>query len=297
MLNIPPQSTIIKDALTSWFEKPSVVTARCSEFDGFYLRLESESIEAVNVLHFHIKAQCLSLGYPQDLNLHAHLDQLFSPFFCPDCPRKDTNDICICLDHTKLPEDPSTRETLLSNLCSIRSIILGLPYQKALELLEEAKKTKSSSSALILDPIRIKISEFNHMFVYCDAQNLFVTFALSFKDSSDSVLVRPLLQELVDAKKGRSVASLPSVSWEEGVPAKLVGFANEYRALPSSGFITFTLFPSIWGKKESMINQMISFRSFLTLHLKAMNAAQHVQLRRRFTASLASFNKAKPAVV
>ncbi|KAL0244302.1 hypothetical protein GEMRC1_008386 [Eukaryota sp. GEM-RC1] len=283
MLSIPSTNNIVHKSLSGWAssENPFPVSVSVQEYYGFTYSLLA-TVKQPQSLLFNIEADCLKLGFPSSFQLNQYLASTF-----PDMVMEADNNIVIVIDHSKLRENEDPK-SLISLLSSIHVLVLGLPIVRAIETVEKKETGKSF----------LKFTSDHIMFVESHRDSILVTFALSIQDSNDDVLVRPFLQELVDARKTATYDSSPPVSWSLTCPVTLEDDVKNNGLKPTHGFITFVIFPKHWveTKRFNTISTLVSFKSFLLLHLRAMKAEQHVRLRKRFSSSLESLNKAKPSV-
>ncbi|KAL0207267.1 hypothetical protein P9112_011895 [Eukaryota sp. TZLM1-RC] len=287
MLQVALENPVLKTALSSWFEQPLVFINKCNDFDGFSYVLMAHK-DDFKTLMFTISADCLHFGLAQKTDLHSYLSDIFPGLLVDH--RSEQSELVLCLEHDKLPSDENERQTLLSNLCSIRSIILGAPIDQLVMKFEKKEPLPN-------EPFAYRLSSLTSAFVQTSPDSIMVTFGLHFTDSSDLVLIKPFLQELVDARKISKFNSSPPVSWQLKVPSALETVTKTLDFVPNCGYVTFALFDRHWkSRKMAMIHHLVSFKDFLVLHLKAMKAEQHVRLRKRFTDSLALLNRAKPSV-
>lgn len=119
-----------------------------------------------------------------------------------------------------------------------------------------------------------------------------VIFSVDFKEHSDKVIAKVFLQEFVDARK--KIGRAPPCAWGANPPNELADFGVRENQ-GNLGYISFAVMKSHLdkGKKETVINVLQSFRTFLQYHIKCSKSHFHSKMRKRVVELLKVLNRAK----
>jgi len=119
-----------------------------------------------------------------------------------------------------------------------------------------------------------------------------IVFSVDFMERVDKVIAKVFLQEFVDARK--KIGRAPPCQWGEKPPTELADFGvTENQG--NLGYISFAILKSHLdkGKKESVIQVLQTFRTFLQYHIKCSKSHFHSKMRHRVRELQKVLNRAK----
>jgi len=187
-----------------------------------------------------------------------------------------------------LASPPADRAALARNIALFKRHCLAAPFYKSFNDVE----AKRASPTLIELPYRDEEA----FYIKTEADRAVVIFSVAFKDKDDVVLAKVFLQEYQDARK--TMSNAPSVLFSQKEPPLELKGVKNLRAGSSNGFVSFVLFqPHVLGKKkESTIDNIMTFRNYLHYHMKCSKAHLHTRMRNQVRAFLQVLNRAKSEI-
>lgn len=119
-----------------------------------------------------------------------------------------------------------------------------------------------------------------------------IIFSVDFMENVDKVIAKVFLQEFVDARK--KIGRAPPCSWGANPPKELHSFGVKENQ-GNLGYISFAVMKSHLAndKKQSVINVLQNFRTFLQYHIKSSKSHFHAKMRNRVRELIKVLNRAK----
>ena len=113
------------------------------------------------------------------------------------------------------------------------------------------------------------------------------------------MLLKPPVQEFVDARRLPTIQSAPQVLYTTNTPPLELSHIPGLLRTDDVGYVTFILFPRHFEKQpiaESTISHIQSFRDYLHYHIKCSKAYMHSRMRHRVSEFQKVLNRAKTEV-
>ncbi|XP_010519028.1 PREDICTED: actin-related protein 2/3 complex subunit 2A [Tarenaya hassleriana] len=205
-------------------------------------------------------------------------------------PPRDGFDLTLKLNFSKLPPDEEYKNSLLTNLASIREVVMGAPLKIIL------KNLASRTVAPELDGlVAIMHRPDETFFLVPQPDKVAVVFPMRFKDSVDTILATSFLKEFVEARRTSGLNNAPSCSWSPNPPLELEGAPNELTSA-NAGFVSFVIFPRhVEGTKlDRTVWNLSTFHAYVSYHVKCSEGFMHTRMRRRVESLIQALDRAKP---
>ncbi|WVZ69429.1 hypothetical protein U9M48_018217 [Paspalum notatum var. saurae] len=209
-------------------------------------------------------------------------------------PPKDGFDLTMKINLTKLPPDeasndlfvyytPEQRNAILTQIASIREVVLGAPLKLLLKHL--ASKTVAPN----VDKLVALVHRPNESFFLApQADKVTIVYPMRFQDSIDIVLATSFLQEFVEARRTAALNNVPSCMWSPAPPLELKGVpADALNA--NAGFVTFVVYPRHVESKR--LDRTVW--NLLTFHAYCSEGFMHTRMRRRVESLIQALDRAK----
>jgi len=204
-------------------------------------------------------------------------------------PPKDGFDLTMNINLTKLPPDEEQRNAILTQIASVREVVLGAPLKVLLKHL--ASKTVAPN----VDKLVALVHRPNESFFLApQADKVTIVYPMRFQDSIDIVLATSFLQEFVEARRTAALNNVPSCMWSPAPPLELKGVPAE--ALnANAGFVTFVVYPRhVEGKKlDRTVWNLLTFHAYVSYHVKCSEGFMHTRMRRRVESLIQALDRAK----
>ncbi|CAO1948141.1 unnamed protein product, partial [Urochloa humidicola] len=204
-------------------------------------------------------------------------------------PPKDGFDLTMKINLTKLPPDEEQRNAILTQIASVREVVLGAPLKVMLKHL--ALKTVAPN----VDKLVALVHRPNESFFLApQADKVTIVYPMRFQDSIDIVLATSFLQEFVEARRTAALNNVPSCMWSPAPPLELKGVPAE--ALnANAGFVTFVVYPRhVEGKKlDRTVWNLLTFHAYVSYHVKCSEGFMHTRMRRRVESLIQALDRAK----
>ncbi|XP_066396856.1 actin-related protein 2/3 complex subunit 2A-like isoform X2 [Miscanthus floridulus] len=178
-------------------------------------------------------------------------------------PPKDGFDLTMKINLTKLPPDEEQRNAILTQIASIREVVLGAPLKLLLK----------------------------HLASRAVAPNVDKLVALVHRPN-ESFFLAP--QEFVEARRTAALNNVPSCMWSPAPPLELKGVSAD--ALnANAGFVTFVVYPRhVEGKKlDRTVWNLLTFHAYVSYHVKCSEGFMHTRMRRRVESLIQALDRAK----
>ncbi|ONM27622.1 Actin-related protein 2/3 complex subunit 2A [Zea mays] len=229
-------------------------------------------------------------------------------------PPKDGFDLTMKINLTKLPLDEEQRNTILTQIASIREVVLGAPLKLLLKHL--ASKTVAPNVNNLVALVHRPNESF---FLAPQADKVTIVYPMRFQDSIDIVLATSFLQvfwilpfvsfisflaycsswsfvfyEFVEARRTAALNNVPSCMWSPVPPLELKGVSAD--ALnANAGFVTFVVYPRhVEGKKlDRTVWNLLTFHAYVSYHVKCSEGFMHTRMRRRVESLIQALDRAK----
>jgi len=279
MLLLDYHNKIIEDTVLDKFAvkdgKYESTEAIIADFDGVTFHLFSDA-EAKNILNISISIKCFS-----ELKKNGVEELLKQQYGDILVAAEASYDATLQIDFSKPPSDIPA---FARNVALFKRHCLAAPFYSVIASIE-----KNQPGNLV----EIKYRDDEAFYLKPETDRLIVVFSINFKDPDDVVLSKVFLQEYQDARRTMSNAPSVTYSWKDP-PLELKGVRN-LKVGDGVGFVSFVLFsPHILGKKkESTVDNIIMFRTYLQYHMKCSKAFLHTRMRNRVRSFLQILNRAK----
>jgi actin related protein 2/3 complex subunit 2 len=278
MLLLDYHNKIIEDTLIEkWNDggKHESIEAVIADFDGVTFHLSSEG-DNKNLLKISISIKCFAELRKQ--GVEDILKQHYGAYLTS--PEKGY-DASLLIDLDKVPSDIAGTAR---NIALFKRHCLASPFYKVFSDIE-AKKPGSL--------IELNYRDGEAFYIKPESDRAIVVFVTSMKDPDDVVLAKVFLQEYQDAR--RSLTNCPSVTYSQKEPPLELKGVRHLRVGDGTSYISFVLFaPHISGKKkETCIDNILTFRNHLQYHMKCSKAYLHTRMRNRVRSFLQVLNRAK----
>jgi len=283
MLLLDYHNKIIEDTLLERLNNPPTdgkyesLEINLADFDGvtFHLFTDANSKNLVNL--------SISIKVFRELakfDVDSILKQQYGNFLL-STPEANF-DATIQLDCASPPSD---KEKVVHNFALLKRHCLSAPFLKVFNDIE----AKKGASNLIEIPYR----DDEAFYIKPEVDRCIVIFSIQFKDPDDVVFAKVFLQEYQDAR--RTMSNAPSVSYSQKEPPLELKGVKNLKVGDSNGFVSFVLFqPHVSGKKkESSLDNIMTFRNYLHYHIKCSKAYLHTRMRNRVRTFLQVLNRAK----
>ena len=272
-------SAIMKEQLTPRIleNKREHCSISFSDFDDttFNITVLPDTLNIVKInMYYSSTKQLLDVGSKQ------LLDKLF-----PNMNVKPDNgyNYAIQFDLDNLSND---RNKFLSDCCNLKRHMMGGPIDVAFTNFLKKENTNNNV-------ITVEYRPNEPMFVCPSGEKVVIIFMVDFSDNTDKAMAKIFLQEFVEAQ--RTIRTAPPVSYSKEPPLELSGMKFNYNQ-DCAGFISFAFEERhITGdRKESAINVLSEFRSYLLYHIKCSKTYLHMRMRRMVAGWMQVLNRAKP---
>jgi len=283
MILLEYHNKIIEDTLLDKFNNPpgpegkwEAYNALIADFDGVTFQMTTDTNNK-NLFKVSVSIKCfneLKKYGVDDILKQQYGDLLVSP--------ENGYDVTLQID---LATPPAEKEKFARNVSLLKRHCMAAPYYKVFNDIE-AKKPPGGM-------IEIPYRDDEAVYIKPEADRCIIIFAIQFKDPDDVVFAKVFLQEYQDAR--RTMSNAPSVTYaQKEPPLELKGVKN-LKVGESNGFVSFVLFqPHVLGKKkESSIDNIMTFRNYLHYHIKCSKAFLHTRMRNRVRTFLQILNRAK----
>uniref|UniRef100_A0A0D3ERZ5 Arp2/3 complex 34 kDa subunit n=2 Tax=Oryza TaxID=4527 RepID=A0A0D3ERZ5_9ORYZ len=199
-------------------------------------------------------------------------------------PPKDGFDLTMKINLTKLPPDEEQRNAVLTQIASVREVVLGAPLKLLLKHL--ASKTVAPNVDKLVALVHRPNESF---FVAPQADKVTVVYPMRFQDSIDIVLATSFLQEFVEARRTSALNNAPSCLWSPVPPLELKGVPSD--ALNANAVV----FPRhVEGKKlDKTVWSLLTFHAYVSYHVKCSEGFMHTRMRRRVETLIQALDRAK----
>jgi actin related protein 2/3 complex subunit 2 len=176
----------------------------------------------------------------------------------------------------------------LEKISDLKKLVFSGPMDHAFHALQSGT---SRDAAVITLEYRLN----EYMFICPSGSKVVVIFLVDFVDATDKAIAKVFLQEFVESQ--RSIRSAPPVSYSKDPPGELTGLTFKYSS-DSAGFISFALEKRhVDGtKKDSAINLLSGFRTYLLYHIKCTKTYLHMRMRQKGANWMQVLNRAIPEV-
>lgn len=204
-------------------------------------------------------------------------------------PPKDGFDLTMKINLTKLPPDEEQRNALLTQIASVREVVLGAPLKLLLKHL--ATKTVAPNVDKLVALVHRPNESF---FLALQPDKVTVVYPMRFQDSIDIVLATSFLQEFVEARRTAALSNAPSCMWSPVPPLELKGMdADALNA--NAGFVTFVVSPRhVEGRKlDKTVWSLLTFHAYVSYHVKCSEGFMHTRMRRRVETLIQALDRAK----
>jgi len=279
MILLDFHNKIVEDTLLERFgaEKFESMEAIVADFDGVTFHLFTPDANAKNILNISISIKCfgeLEKQGVQDILKTQYGKNLIAP--------ENGYNATLQVDLASVPAD---KAAFARNIALFKRHCLAAPFYKAFNDVE----AKKPNPVLIEVPYRDEEA----FYIKTEADRAIVIFSVAFKDKDDVVLAKVFLQEYQDARK--TMSNAPSVLFSQKEPPLELKGVKNLRAGSSNGFVSFVLFqPHVIGKKkETTIDNIMTFRNYLHYHMKCSKANLHTRMRNQVRAFLQVLNRSK----
>eukprot|EP01115_Flamella_aegyptia_P011255 TRINITY_DN5212_c0_g1_i2.p1 TRINITY_DN5212_c0_g1~~TRINITY_DN5212_c0_g1_i2.p1 ORF type:complete len:315 (+),score=149.31 TRINITY_DN5212_c0_g1_i2:1070-2014(+) len=282
MLLLEFHNKIIEDfILERWNNPPEEgkyesIETTIADFDGVIFHIFS-SADAKNLLNVSISIKCF-----RDLVQYGVNELLKKQYGSYLVSAENGFDATLQVDLAKPPAD---KEKVAHNIALFKRHVLAAPFYKVFDDID-AKKPPGSL-------IEIKYRDEEAIYIKPEADRAIIIFNVAFRDADDVVLAKVFLQEYADARK--TMSNSPAVSYaQKDPPMELKGVKN-IRVGDNNGFVSFVLFQTHLGgkKKDTTIDNIMTFRNYLHYHIKCSKAYLHTRMRNRVRSFLQVLNRAK----
>uniref|UniRef100_A0A0E0JLW1 Arp2/3 complex 34 kDa subunit n=1 Tax=Oryza punctata TaxID=4537 RepID=A0A0E0JLW1_ORYPU len=199
-------------------------------------------------------------------------------------PPKDGFDLTMKINLTKLPPDEEQRNAVLTQIASVREVVLGAPLKLLLKHL--ASKTVAPNVDKLVALVHRPNESF---FVAPQVDKVTVVYPMRFQDSIDIVLATSFLQEFVEARRTAALNNAPSCLWSPAPPLELKGVPSD--ALNANAVV----FPRhVEGKKlDKTVWSLLTFHAYVSYHVKCSEGFMHTRMRRRVESLIQALDRAK----
>ena len=176
----------------------------------------------------------------------------------------------------------------LEKISDMKKLIFSGPMELAFSALQSGT---SRDSAVMT----IEYRQNEYLFICPTDSKVVVIFLVDFQDVTDKAIAKVFLQEFVESQ--RTVRSAPPVSYSKDPPGELNGLVFQ-KNIDSAGYISFALEGRhVEGsRKESALNLLSGFRTYLHYHIKCTKTYLHMRMRQKGANWMQVLNRAIPEV-
>jgi actin related protein 2/3 complex subunit 2 len=278
MILLEPGNRILEETVASQIrggEKREAVDVRLCDFDDVSYRITVDK-DAMDVMKVSMNLPCY---YQTDkLGAEAALQNTYKDHIV-DAEVGFSLTLAVKLNEVK-DED---KDALIKNLSLIKSNITGGVFDYFFSALLADEKKEQFKFDLRGDTT----------VYFCPRDDrVTIVFSVDFVEHVDKVIAKVFLQEFVDARK--KIGRAPPCQWGEKPPTELADFGvTENQG--NLGYISFAILKSHVdkGKKESVIQVLQTFRTFLQYHIKCSKSHFHSKMRHRVRELQKVLNRAK----
>jgi actin related protein 2/3 complex subunit 2 len=181
---------------------------------------------------------------------------------------------------------PNDRNKFLSDCCNLKRHMMGGPIDVAFTKFLKKENTNT-------DVVMVEYRPNEPMFVCPSNEKVVIIFMVDFLDTTDKAMAKIFLQEFVEAQ--RMIRTAPPVSYSKEPPMEIANMKFNYNP-DCAGFISFGFEERhISGdRKETAINVLSEFRSYLLYHIKCSKTYLHMRMRKMVAGWMQVLNRAKP---
>jgi len=246
-----------------------------ADFDGVTFHLSSEG-ENKNILKISISIKCFAELRKQGVD--EVLQQQYGSYLISP---ESGYDVTLQLDLDHAPADAAGTAR---NISLLKRHCLAAPFYKVFADIE-AKRSGNL--------VELNYRDGEALYIKPEGDRAIVVFVTSMKDPDDVVLAKVFLQEYQDGR--RSMSNAPSVTYSQKEPPMELKGVRNLRVAEGTSYISFVLFaPHMSGKKkETCIDNILTFRNHLQYHMKCSKAYLHTRMRNRVRTFLQVLNRAK----
>jgi len=282
MILLDYHNKIIEDTLLERFNNPpeegkyESIEMVLADFDGVTFHLWTDP-QSKNLLNVSISIKCFAELAKHDID-SVLKQQYGSLLVAPEANYDATVQV-------NLATPPADKEKVARNVSLLKRHVLSAPFLKVFNDIE----AKRPPGPLIELPYR----DGEAIYIKPEADRAIIIFAIQFKDADDIVFAKVFLQEYQDAR--RTMSNAPSVTYSQKEPPLELKGVKNLKVGDNNGFVSFVLFqPHVTGKKkETSIDNIMTFRNYLHYHIKCSKAFLHTRMRNRVRTFLQVLNRAK----
>jgi actin related protein 2/3 complex subunit 2 len=283
MILLDYHNKIVEDTLLEKFNNPPGPDGKweyfemiLADFDGVTFHLATDQ-NTKNLLRISVSIKCFAELKKHDVE--GLLKQQYPGII--DTP-ENGYDVTLKVD---LASPPADKEKFARNVALLKRNCFAAPFYKVFNDVE----AKKAPGGLIELPYR----DNEAIYIKPEADRCIVIFAMQFKDPDDVVLAKVFLQEYQDAR--RTMSNAPSVTYSQKEPPLELKGVKGLKVGDNNGFVSFVLFqPHVTGKKkDSSVDNVMTFRNYLHYHIKCSKAFLHTRMRNRVRSFLQVLNRAR----
>jgi actin related protein 2/3 complex subunit 2 len=275
MILLEPGNRILEEAVGSQIlaEKREPLDVRLCDFDDVAYRVQVEK-DNLDLLKVSFSSYCYSAI--EDKGGKAALEANFGKYVASP---ETGFDLTLAIP---IPE-VEDKDAMVKSLSLVKSKIIGGVFDHHFQALLDGKTSENFKFDLRSDTT----------VYFCPRDDrVTVIFSVDFMENVDKVIAKVFLQEFVDARK--KIGRAPPCAWGANPPNELADFGVKENQ-GNLGYISFAVMKSHLdkGKKESVINVLQSFRTFLQYHIKSSKSHFHSKMRNRVRELIKVLNRAK----
>jgi len=282
MILLDFHNKIIEDTLLEKLNNPPAegkyegVEITFADFDGvmFHITTDPEQKNLIRV--------SISIKIFKELAKHGVNEVLKQQYGALLISAESGYDATVQLDLAKPPAD---KEKVAHNMALLKRHCLSAPFKKVFDDIENKKAPGQL--------IELQYRDDEAFYIKPEADRCTIIFSVQFKDADDVVFAKIFLQEYQDAR--RTMSNAPSVTYSQKEPPLELKGVKNLAVGPTTGYVSFVLFqPHVIGKKkETSIDNIMTFRNYLHYHIKCSKAYLHTRMRNRVRTFLQILNRAK----
>lgn len=176
----------------------------------------------------------------------------------------------------------------LDQISDLKKLVFCGPMDLAFTALQSGTSRKTEIVTLEYRPNE-------YIFICPTESKVVVIFMVDFVDVTDKAIAKVFLQEFMESQ--RSIRSAPPVSYSKDPPGELSDVSYRHNA-DSAGYLSFALEGRhVEGaRKESAINLLSGFRTYLHYHIKCTKTYLHMRMRQKGANWMQVLNRALPEV-
>jgi actin related protein 2/3 complex subunit 2 len=282
MILLDYHNKIIEDTLLDKLNNPpeegkyEAIEMILADFDGVTFHVYTDT-EAKNIVRVSVSMKVFS-----QLKKYGVEDILKQQYGNLLTTTEQSYDVTVQID---LAHPPPEKEKVVHNISLLKRHCFSAPFYQVFNDIEN----KKAPGPLIELPYR----DDEAIYLKPEIDRCIVIFSINFKDADDVVFAKVFLQEYQDAR--RTISNAPAVSYSQKEPPLELKGVKNLKVSDSNGFVSFVLFQShVTGKKkESSIDNIMTFRNYLHYHIKCSKAYLHTRMRNRVRTFLQVLNRAR----